>query len=64
MRTTSGATLTEPFVPGTDVRRAEVIYLGPKLPVVTEAEVERLPRELGAFYANDATGVERDQIIA
>jgi hypothetical protein len=42
----------EPFVPGTDVRRAEITYLGPRLPVVAEAEVERLPRELGEFYAN------------
>lgn len=33
----------EPFVPGTDVRRAEITYLGPRLPLVAEAEVERLP---------------------
>ncbi len=49
-----------PYVPGTDVRRAEVTYLGPKLPVITEAEAERLPRELGEFYAN-AQRVERDR---
>ena len=34
------------------MRRAEITYLGPRLPVVAEAEVERLPRELGEFYAN------------
>ena len=50
----------EPFVPGTDVRRAEITYLGPRLPVVTEAEVERLPRELGEFYATrNASGATR-----
>jgi hypothetical protein len=52
----------EPFVPGTDVRRAEITYLGPRLPVVAEAEVERLPRELGEFYAN-AQRLERDQAL-
>jgi hypothetical protein len=51
-----------PYVPGTDVLRAKVTYLGPKLPIVTEAEVERLPRELGEFYAN-AQRIERDQAL-
>jgi hypothetical protein len=50
---------SDPFVPGTNVRRAKVTYLGPKLPVVTEAEIERLVRELGEFYA-EAQRVERD----
>lgn len=50
---------SNPFVPGTDVRRAEVTYLGPKLPIVTEAEAERLPRELTEYYA--AQRAQRDQ---
>ena len=41
----------DPYVPGTDVERAKVTYLGPKLPFITEAEAQRLPRELGEFYA-------------
>jgi hypothetical protein len=36
-----------------------VTYLGPKIPVVTEAEIERLVRELGEFYA-DTQRAERD----
>jgi hypothetical protein len=43
---------SDPFVPGTNVRRATVTYLGPKIPIVTEPEIERLVRELGEFYAN------------
>jgi hypothetical protein len=49
----------DPYVPGTNVRRAKVTYLGPKIPVVTEAEIERLVRELGEFYAE--ARVERDR---
>jgi hypothetical protein len=50
----------EPYVPGTTVKRATVTYLGPKLPTVTAAEAERLPRELGEFYAH-AKRAERPQ---
>jgi hypothetical protein len=51
---------SDPHVPGTNVRRAKVTYLGPKLPVVTEAEIERLVRELGAFFAS-IQRAERDR---
>ena len=51
---------SDPYVPGTIVRRAKVTYLGPKIPIVTEAEVERLVRELGEFYAEAQRG-DRDR---
>ena len=41
----------DPFVPGTDVRRAKITSLGPKTQVITAEEAERLPRELAEFYA-------------
>src|SRR4051812_44985800 len=37
----------DPYVTGTDVKRLRVTYLGPKLPIVTEEEIDRLcPRRM------------------
>lgn len=42
----------DPFVPHTEVRRAKVDWLGPNLPTVSAAEVERIPRELAEYFTD------------
>ena len=41
-----------PFIPHTEVRRAKVDWLGPSLPAVSAAEVERVPRELAEYFTD------------
>jgi hypothetical protein len=44
--------VNHPFIPHTGVRRAKVDWLGPNLPAVSAAEVERIPRQLAEYFAD------------
>jgi hypothetical protein len=50
---------TDPHVPDTDVPRIKVHYLGPKIPIVEDTEVERFICALTAFLAGTQR-TERD----
>ncbi len=49
----------DPLIPGTDVPRLKLIYLGPKTPATTEDEVDRVVKGLQRWAAKAAA--ERDR---